>query len=87
MMKKKKTIHDDGIKLSAEEVRVRPHGFIDEIVFELGHHKCGDESDGYGVYISDGGKWRPGGVITRPQMATLVEIFTRRLKENPASNA
>ena len=65
--------------MEKEEIRIRPEGWIEELVFEKGHHRCGSETDGYGIYVTKNGNWNNGGVISRPDMARLVELFNERL--------
>ncbi len=66
-----------------KEIIIKPEGWVESIVIELGYHCCGKETDGYGIYVTKNGKYTAGGVLSRIDMQKLVDIFQIRLKEIP----
>ena len=65
------------------EIKIKPEGWIEKLVFEDGIYECGTEKFGFGIYVTKGGKRSPGGVIKREDMKKLINLFSKRLKEYP----
>lgn len=60
------------------EVRIKPEGWIDELVFETaGFQVCGQTEMGMGVRIND----EAGGVLTLDDLTALHNIITEHLKK------
>ena len=53
-------------------IRIKPEGWVDELVFELGEHQCGQARCGIYVHIND----EAGGVLTLDDMAELCFVFS-----------
>lgn len=70
--------------MNIEEIKIRPEGFSNTIVFENGScSHCGQEDMGMTLYLENNNPTKNGGVLKRSDMKLLVAIFQNHLQKFP----